>query len=77
MDFYKKAINSLRWQEVTYWYRWNNGLLQFNHIEDGHCPNDIPTARNKEQQSNWKGGKWSKRLSYMTRDYPAVTPEPV
>jgi len=49
---------------VTLWYRQvkqKGGYLEweFNHLEDGHCPNDVPTPKQPIHEHVWKG-KWSK-----------------
>ena len=44
----------------TLWYRWNKNGWEFNHLEDGHCPNDIPTPVHPGHVALWSGGKWAK-----------------
>lgn len=47
---------------ATLWYRWEQKelLWDFNHLEDGHCQNSIPTVKHPAQTSQWKNGKWAK-----------------
>lgn len=39
---------------VEYW--------DYNHLEDGHCENAVPTPKHDIHKSVWKGGKWSATL---------------
>jgi hypothetical protein len=50
---------------ATLWYRWvktDKGawVWDFNHLEDGHCQNDLPTPKMPIHNQTWKGGKWAK-----------------
>lgn len=55
---------------VTEWYVWvaKSGVYQFNHIEDGHVPEEQthPTSKFKSQLV-WKDWKWQKKLAYWDR----------
>jgi hypothetical protein len=50
----------------TLWYRWVRDTKKdvwywdFNHLEDGHCENDLPTPKHPNHNQAWKGGKWAK-----------------
>ena len=33
---------------------------EFNHLEDGHCPNNYPTSKVPAHDQVWKGRKWAK-----------------
>lgn len=49
---------------ATLWYRHikdkeGNLVWEFNHLEDGHCPNTIPTQKHPNHKSTWQG-KWAK-----------------
>lgn len=46
----------------TIWSRFNNKLecFEFNHIETGHVPEDVPFARSEHQKASWKNAKWQK-----------------
>jgi hypothetical protein len=63
---------------VTLWYRYNDltSLLNlhrkyvFNHIEDGHCLNEVPTSKCPSHIKSWVG-KWKKELAYLTDSIPA------
>lgn len=57
----------------TLWYRWmsdgkGNWFWDFNHFEDGHCPNSVPTPKHPNHLQTWKGGKWAKALVQLNRD---------
>ena len=47
-------------KEITIWKKFNSMTKEWehNHIEDGHCSNDVPTPVSKEQKQMWKGHKW-------------------
>ncbi len=64
IDFYQQALDSLGIVEVTKWST-VNGEYVHNHIELGHCANNVPTGT-PEQTRTWKNQKWSKRLTYGT-----------
>jgi hypothetical protein len=54
---------------ITVWYRWTkqkDGSLtwEFNHIEDGHCLNDVPTPKHPSHEQVWKG-KWQKEFAAL------------
>ena len=49
---------------ITIWKRLVHEEAVFNHIEDGWCQNDLPTANSKEQEKSWKG-KWERTHGYL------------
>lgn len=63
---YRQALNEvLGFKNATLWYRWTKdekgrGLWDFNHLEDDHCPNIVPTPKCESHKQGWKGGKWAK-----------------
>lgn len=48
-----------------------NPTLEFNHIEDDHCPNDIPTHRHPAHKA-WNGSKWQKEFGHLSDTIPPV-----
>lgn len=59
-------------QPATLWYRGakdkdGNFFWDFNHLEDGHCPNDVPTPKHPNHIQVWKGGKWAKAHVQLNR----------
>jgi len=64
-EFYKNAYNELNGiKTATLWYRWLKNAQgfyswEFNHLEDGHCPNKEPTPKCEYHKSAWRG-KWAK-----------------
>ncbi len=59
-------------QPATLWYRWakddkGNPFWDFNHLEDGHCLNDVPTPKHPNHIQVWKGGKWAKAHVQLNR----------
>jgi len=55
---------------ATLWFRFTRNKKgeenwEFNHLEDGHCPNDVPTPKCDNHKLVWKGGKWMKDLVYL------------
>jgi len=65
-EAYQKAWRKLmNIKLATLWYRWvrdEKGFAywDFNHLEDGHCPNNLPTPKHPIHNQTWKGGKWAK-----------------
>jgi hypothetical protein len=62
---------------ATLWYRWarnDDGVWywDFNHLEDGHCPNDHPTPKHPSHNHVWKGGKWAKTLVHLDQNNVVV-----
>ncbi len=49
---------------ITIWKRLFHDEAEFNHIEDGWCQNDHPTANSKEQEKSWKG-EWDRTHGYL------------
>lgn len=52
-------------KKATLWYRRAKNakgeeFWDFNHLEDGHCLNDVPTVKLPVHLQTWKGGKWAK-----------------
>lgn len=50
---------------ATLWYRQTKnekGILnwEFNHLENGHCPNSVPTPKHPVHKDAWRGSKWAK-----------------
>lgn len=41
--------------------------FEFNHLEDGHCPNDVPTPKHPDHNQTWKG-KWRKEFVTLIND---------
>ena len=39
----------------------------FNHIEDGHCENDVPTPQHPSHKNVWNG-KWQKEFIKLVND---------
>lgn len=64
-DIYRDALRKvMHIQLATLWYRWAKpekgpAFWDFNHIEDGHCPNPIPTPKHPSHNQVWKG-RWAK-----------------
>ena len=51
---------------VTLWFVLDkDNKPHFNHLEDGHCLNDIPTEKVNGQAKLWNGQKWSKLFKYL------------
>ncbi len=55
---------------ITIWERWlkqKDGSFQWehNHIEEGHCPNDVPTPKVEVHKRTWSGGKWRKFFRHL------------
>lgn len=55
---------------LTVWERYNkqdNGQYKWehNHIEFGHCPNEVPTPLCEAHKKIWSGGQWRKSLRYL------------
>ncbi len=56
---------------VTLWYRTNEkGEWMMNHLEDGHCPNELPTPKVPAQKSVWGKGTWTKEHAWLSGDLP-------
>lgn len=55
---------------VTLWYRETKDGPDYNHLEDGHCENDVPTPQCDAHKKCW-GGKWSKKHLHSTDTIPA------
>jgi hypothetical protein len=56
---------------VTLWFRTNEkGEWMMNHLEDGHCPNDLPTPKVPSQKSVWGKGTWTKEHAWLTGSLP-------
>jgi hypothetical protein len=36
-----------------------------NHLEDGHCANDVPTPKCELHEKVWKGGGWEKYFVWL------------
>lgn len=58
---------------VTVWERHNkqdNGtwLWEHNHIEYGHCPNEVPTPLHENHVRFWRGAKWRKEFKYLNEN---------
>jgi hypothetical protein len=54
---------------VTLWFRTNEkGEWMMNHLEDGHCPNDLPTPKVPSQKSVWSKGTWTKEYAWLNGD---------
>ena len=54
---------------ITLWYRYmkygdGNIGWEFNHIEDGHCPNATPTPKDPSHKSAW-AGRWAKAFAAL------------
>jgi hypothetical protein len=52
---------------VTLWYRYSkdkdgNPQWDYNHLEDGHCQNNVPTPLHPNHKSAWQG-KWAKAFA--------------
>ena len=50
--------------KATMWYRLsttNPSGWEFNHLENGHCPNNVPTPKHPNHSNVWKG-RWAKSL---------------
>jgi len=53
----------------TLWFRLNEkGEYEYNHLEDGHCPNPTPTPQHEAHK--WSG-KWKSEYIYLTDTIPA------
>lgn len=57
---------------ATLWYRWcktDKGIYEweFNHLEDGHCPNAVPTPKCELHKTAWRG-KWAKVFVQLEKD---------
>jgi hypothetical protein len=61
---------------ATLWYRKSRTGWEFNHLEDGHCPNPKPTPKVKEHESVWKG-EWSKSFVQLVAKDGGVKVEPL
>lgn len=62
---------------ATLWYRQTKnekGILnwEFNHLEDGHCPNSFPTPKHDIHKKVWVGGKWAKVYVQLRGDSNTV-----
>lgn len=58
---------------ATLWYRWAKDkkgveFWDFNHLEDDHCTNNVPTPKHPSHNLVWKGGKWEKDHVYLDQD---------
>lgn len=60
---------------VTLWFRHVkvDGELtsEFNHLEDGHCENDVPTPKHESHKRVWSG-VWTKQFASLTNAVPPV-----
>ena len=57
--------------EVTLWFRTNEkGEWMMNHLEDGHCPNDLPTPKLPTQKTIWGRGTWAREHAWLSGDKP-------
>ncbi len=61
---------------ITLWSRQTkakDGTLgwDFNHIEDGHCPNDTPTPKHPFHVNVWKG-MWQKEFAHLNEKNEVV-----
>ena len=52
---------------ATIWYRRPRPSDQWemNHLEDGHCANDVPTPKCELHEKVWKGGGWEKYFVWL------------
>jgi hypothetical protein len=55
---------------ATLWFRKTEDRFEFNHLEDGHCLNDVPTPKCEAHKRAWSG-KWKKELVQLTDTFPA------
>ena len=60
----------------TLWYRLGkdddgNDVFEFNHLEDGHCPNPKPTPKHPDHKS-WARSTWKKEHAVLTTDNKVV-----
>ena len=56
---------------ATLWFRTNEkGEWMMNHLEDGHCPNDLPTPKVPGQKSVWGKGTWAKEHVWLSAEAP-------
>lgn len=61
---------------ITLWFRHlkddkGQPYEDFNHIEDGHCANDVPTSKHESHKKVW-GGKWAKEFAHLSDAVPPV-----
>jgi len=69
-DAYRKVAGI---KLATLWYRWvrderGSWYWDFNHLEDGHCLNSLPTPKMPIHNQTWKGGKWGKVHVQLNRN---------
>ena len=52
---------------ATLWYRrpTPSHEWELNHLEDGHCPNDVPTPKCEMHKKVWNGGGWEKYYVWL------------
>jgi hypothetical protein len=55
---------------VTLWYRWIKNdkgiwLWDYNHLEDDHCLNNVPTPKVESHKKSWTGGSWKKSFAWL------------
>lgn len=56
---------------VTMWYRRNEeGIFEFNHIQNYHTDDDKPAANFDNQKKAWKNGTWRKAFAYLANNNP-------
>jgi hypothetical protein len=58
---------------ITCWEKWEQQEdkswdWQHNHIEEGHCPNDLPTPKVELHKRAWAKGPWRKSFNYLNED---------
>lgn len=54
---------------ATLWYRETKEGFEYNHLEDGHCLNSVPTPKYEEHKRAWNG-KWRKEFVELTDTVP-------
>ena len=52
-------------KDVTCWYRYKNGDLEFNHIEFGHSALSKPRYNTMKQRQAWDKVEWIKKHAEM------------
>ena len=56
---------------ATLWFRTNEkGEWMMNHLEEGHCLNDLPTPKVPSQKSVWGKGTWTREHVWLSPDVP-------
>lgn len=64
---------------ITVWERWaqddktKEWFWDFNHIENGHCPNAIPTPLFEVQERSWSKGTWRKYFVFLTEQNVVIS----